>query len=111
MGPEIVFFDCHFGDNPYKIALRPEGGIFTDYITFNSEDFIDSEEDCDSTTLWGVELEFSDFFADPTGIIVDAIKFVSLSSNGILQPEGDPAMAAVIWNPPFNISLPLIFHP
>lgn len=113
-GPDIVFFDCHYDEenNPFEIAVRPEGGVFTDFILYSATDFEETDVYCVSGVAfnWGAEIDLSDFGLD-SGTIVDALQFKSISSDGFAPPEGDPTMAAVLLEPPFKQFLPVIFRP
>lgn len=112
-GGDIVFFECHFEETSYEFAVRPEGGVFTDFIPIPPAEFQETDAVCnDPTTVWGVALDLSDF-GIPAGTTVDAIQFKVLDPAPLdpdVYAEGEPSMAAVITyseGPP-TIYLPLI---
>ena len=109
IGPDIVFFDCHFGNNSYEFAVRPEGEIFTDFMTYDASVFQSTDLSCDAPfDNWGVAIDLSDFGIS-SGVIVDALQFRSLPGpNG--YPEGDPTMAGVLYSLPMAIFLPAVFR-
>lgn len=121
-GPDIVFFECHFGDNSYDIAVRPEGQTFTDFVTFSASNFINPEDPegddlCNDggNRNWGLQINLSDFGL-PNGTIVDALQFKVIDpdpGDPNIGPEGEPSMVAVLSHAVVipAIHLPLIFKP
>ncbi|GEM_PF-2413077 len=116
-GPDIVFFEGVFapetsGDDPFEIAVRPEGGSFTGFVAYSASEFIDTGEPCISgCTVFGLEIDLDDFGL-PAGTVVDAIQFRAL--NGVEGfPEGDPVMAAVLtgYTAANLVFLPVIVNP
>lgn len=109
-GPDIVFFDCHYEneENSFEIAVRPEGGDFTDPITFDASKFQETDVVCDDpATNWGVPIDLS-AFGLASGTIVDAIKFSSLPDPDDGIPQGDPVMAAVLISAPVVVFMPIV---
>ena len=95
-GADIVFFDARFSADPYEIALRPQGGSFTAFMSFTIDVFIDSGVDTavGSADIYGLEIDASDFGL-AAGAVIDAIQFRALpDANGTIQ--GDPVMAGVL---------------
>jgi len=109
-GPDIVFFDCHYfdEDNSFEFALRPEGGVFTDFITYDASEFQETGVECDAPyTIWGVAINLSSFGL-AGGTVVDALQFKALPEGKVNLPQGDPVMAAVLTTPPLNIFMPIV---
>ena len=113
IGPDMVFFDCHFEPeaDTYGIAIRPQGGDFSDFLIYEPDDFAATTVGCDPETpeavLWGAEVNIGSFNF-PIGVIVDAIRFTAI--NGLKGPDGDPVMAAVYSSsvPPSIMFLPIV---
>jgi hypothetical protein len=113
-GADLVFFECRFNDfNAYQIAVRPEDGSFTGFHDYTASDFEETDVVCsDPATIWGMEIDLSDFGL-PADTVVDAIQFKVLDpdpGDPEIQPEGEPAMAAVLtesFGPP-TIYLPIV---
>ncbi|GAB4578393.1 MAG: hypothetical protein Fur0022_11280 [Anaerolineales bacterium] len=110
-GPDLVFFECHYDDfNSYEFAVRPEGGEFTDFITYPASAFEETDNLCsDPFTNWGLELDLSDFGL-PSGTIVDSIQFKVADPDPFDEdpPQGEPSMVAVLTTP---ITTPTIYLP
>ena len=110
IGPDIVFFDCHFENNSYEFAVRPEGGTFTDFMAYDASLFQETDLSCDAPyDNWGVAIDLSSF-GIANGIIVDSLQFRSLPEAEGVPPEGDPTMAAVLYKLPISVFLPAIFR-
>ncbi|MFG0329294.1 MAG: hypothetical protein ACF8PN_05280 [Phycisphaerales bacterium] len=94
-GPDIVFFDARFSPDPYSIAVRvAETGESTFDLVYPAEQFIELTSECSDSTVFGVEIDLSDYGL-PIGAVVDAIEFSALrNSRG--NVEGDPVMAGVL---------------
>jgi len=107
-GADIVFFDCHQGNNSYEFAVRPEGGIFTDFVSYDASLFQATDLTCDAPFKnWGVAIDLSSFGL-ATGTVVDALQFKALPEVEGTDPESDPTMAAVLYSLPISIFLPAI---
>ena len=92
-GPNIVFFETRWSADPYELAVRPFGGVFSAFIPYTTADFINSGE-VGCAEIWGLELELDDYGVG-AGVLVDAIQFRALPRDGG-GLEGDPLMAAVL---------------
>lgn len=115
-GPDLVFFECHFDQefyyNSYEIAVRPEGGIFTDFVTFNASEFQETDDLCyDPFNNWGLAIDLAEF-GIASGTVVDAIQFKVVDpdpGDPNVRAEGEPSMVAVLSDPGVpNIYLPII---
>ena len=110
-GADLVFFECHLGENSYEIAVHPEGGELTDFVTFEASDFQETDLACIGDLTWGVPIDLSVFGIAP-GAVVDAIQFIVVDPDPFdpdVFGEAEPSMAAVLSNPPpLNLFLPFI---
>ncbi|MCC7411762.1 MAG: hypothetical protein IT495_09025 [Gammaproteobacteria bacterium] len=94
VGPDIVLFEA-FGPDPYEIAVRPRGGVFTDFLTYAENSLVElaATGPLDSSPTYALEIDIS-AFGLPAGTVVDAIRLRALQ-NSFGNVEGDPFMAAV----------------
>lgn len=117
-GADLVLFECHFNTyNDYEIAVRPEGGTFTNFVTYDASEFEETDSVCyDPITNWGLAIDLSDFaeFGITPGTVVDAIQFKVVDpdpGDPNVQAEGEPSMVAVLTSSSGQIHLPLVIHP
>ncbi len=109
-GADLVFFECHLGENSYEIAVHPEGGELTDFVTFDASDFHETDVACLDDMTWGVPIDLSVFGIAPAAV-VDAIHFKVVDPDPFdpdVSAEAEPSMAAVLNNPPIALFLPFI---
>jgi hypothetical protein len=110
-GADIVFFECRFGPNSYEFAVRPEGGDFTDFLTYPASAFQETDSLCsDPFTNWGLPIDLT-AFGLPSGTVVNALQFKVVDPDPFdpsISAQGEPSMAAVLSNPPGGLYLPII---
>ena len=108
-GADLAFFAASFSPAPeeiearYEIAVRPLGGDFTDYRTYEPTDFFDTgvagptHQTDTFTSLCGLGIELDDFGLAPD-TLVDAIRFRALKFDPYPDswPQGHPVMAGVL---------------
>ncbi len=92
-GDDLVFFDARFSVDSYAIAVRPAGGDFSAFLSYDASLFVDTGllPGC-VDPIWGVGIEL-DGYGLPPGTVVDALRFRCIGAD---QLEGDPVMAAVL---------------
>lgn len=99
-GPDVVIFDARYSTDDYEVAVRPRGGVMTPRHFYESAGQRETgASGPGSSTLWGVEVDLSDY-GIPPGVEVDLVRVVADCST---QPDGyaepDPMMAAVLRAP------------
>ena len=98
-GPDIIFFDARFSNDPYEFAVRVEGQLFGFFVTFGVEDFVNigrpgPSDAVSQSDIYALEINL-DAFAIAPFATVDAIQFRALAAAAGKEAEGDPVMAAV----------------
>ena len=97
-GPDIVFFDARFSEDGYAFKVRPVGGAFTDWVSYDASEFIGTGFEACTAEVFGLPIDLSDFDLGPS-VFVDALQFRALTTPlGIEQ--GDPVMAGALHTTP-----------
>ena len=93
-GADIIFFSARFSDDPWSIAVHPQGGSYTSFVNFAIGDSIDTGvTGVVGAELFALPIDLSSFGLG-AGVTVDAFQIKALPNQGGAT-EGDAVMAAV----------------